>query len=151
MTYPCKHKWSLQLTTASEAQKGWIFALNALCALKTKKKKKGGGREGLVLGLKRSNRFTIMTFPAEAENRQEFPYQPFIYICIKLEEKQQEKKDLSVAKLVNSVMHLSFTFGDMKFKKIHHLQLFFRQYEHIEILLPHNSFARPAIFMTEKP
>lgn len=55
--------------------------------------------------------------------RQEFPYQPFNFYICKLEEKKKKKGNprrkaiLFVAKLTNSTMHLSFTFGDMKFKK----------------------------------
>lgn len=93
------------------------------------------------------NRVWITTSPTEAEkdfhtNKTWISMPTYHFDICKLEEKKNPRRKaiLSVAKLMNSTMHLSFTFGDVKFKKYINFKLSCRQYGHIGILLPHNSF-----------
>lgn len=64
------------------------------------------------------NRLKIMALPAEAEKQTRISLPTFIYtFSSSLRKNTKKKKVLSVAKIMNSIIYLSFTFGDMKFKK----------------------------------
>lgn len=121
------------------------------------KKKKWA--EFIGLGLMHPNRVWITTSPTEAEkdfhtNKTWISMPTYHFDICKLEEKKNPRRKaiLSVAKLMNSTMHLSFTFGDVKFKKYINFKLSCRQYGHIGILLPHNSFGgQQYLWLKKKP